>query len=134
MNQTRSLRQDIICTLLATAAGSVSVSIYGLARGNVYNLKELAIGLPVQIFVFMAICTPITVLTVTPIIRFTTRRIKDWRLFTFLSAFVSAALVLTAAIAFITQGKNLNLWVEPIGIGSFVGALFFTLCRHRHAA
>lgn len=132
MNQTRSLRQDIVCTLLATTAGSVSVSIYGLVRGNGYNLKELAIGLPVQLFVFMAICTPITLLAVIPAVRFTTRRLKDSRFCTFLSAFVFAALVLTAAVAFITQAKNLNLWVEPIVIGSFVGTFFLTLCRHRH--
>ena len=34
MNQTRSLRHDIVCTLLATAAGSVSVGIYGLVLGR----------------------------------------------------------------------------------------------------
>lgn len=134
MNQTRSLRHDIVCTLLATAAGSVSVGIYGLVLGNGYSLKELSIGLPLQFCVFMAICTPITLLAVTPTVRFITRRHKDSRSLTFLSAFLSAAIALIAVAAFISQAKNLNQWVVPIVIGTSVGAFLLALCRHRRVA
>ena len=134
MNQTRSLRHDIVCTLLATAAGSVSISIYGLVLGNGYSHKELAIGLPLQLLVFMAVCTPITLLAVTPTVRFITRRNRDSRSLTFLSALLSAAIALTAVAAFINQAKNLTQWVVPILIGAFVGALCLTLCRHRNVA